>query len=425
MAEATVGLIVEPTLDELLALEASVMSGRTRAEATNAAEGGDEPVIRIVDRLLSDAVNARASDVHLRLVDGELTVRHRVDGRARSVRDFHGAVSEKILRRVKVIGELSTTDTRRPQIGKFQLDVAGRVVDVRVSTIPLFGGEKIVLRLLERYEVSRSLDDLGMDDATVARYRALCDSSWGVILVVGPTGAGKTVTTYATLEEIAGPTQVVATIEDPVEKVIPRFDQTQVDYDVGMDFAEGLRNVLRQDPNIIMVGEIRDEETARVAITAALSGHPVVATTHAIDAAAAVLALRERGVESNRISSALAGVVAQRLVGRICDGCRTNYEPDERDLEYYHAHGGTATTFARGVGCVECGNTGFYERIGVYEVLVMSPTMRALIGVDADHDELHGCALREGMRTMAQSGCDLVTRGITTIEEVRRQVHTL
>ena len=416
---------VETELAELLELEASVVSGRARTEATSTTSGGDEPVVRIVDTLLSDAANARASDVHLRLVSGELTVRYRVDGRARQAHVFRGPVAEKILRRIKIQGEVSTTDTRRPQIGQFQLDAAGRVVDVRVSTIPLFGGEKVVLRLLERYEVSRSLDDLGMDDVTVARYRELCDTSWGVILVVGPTGAGKTVTTYATLEEIAGPTQVVATIEDPVEKVIPRFDQTQVDYDVGMDFAQGLRTVLRQDPNIIMVGEIRDEETARVAITAALSGHPVVATTHAIDAAAAVLALRERGVQANRISSALAGVVAQRLVGRICDGCRTNYEPDERDMEYYRAHGGTATTFARGAGCVECGNTGFYERIGVYEVMVMSPPMRALVGVDADHDELLGCALREGMRTMAQSGCDLVTRGITTIDEVRKQVHTL
>ena len=416
---------IETELAELLELEESVVSGRTRADTANPVSGGEEPVVRIVDTLLSEAVGARASDVHLRLVNSELTVRYRVDGRARQAHVFRGPVSEKIIRRIKIMAEGSTTDIRKPLVGQFRLDVAGRVVDVRVSTIPLFGGEKCVLRLLERYEVSRSLDDLGMDDATTQRYRALCETPWGVILVVGPTGAGKTTTIYATLDEISGPTQIVATIEDPVEKVIPRFDQTQVDHENGVDFAEGLRTVLRQDPNIIMVGEIRDEETARVAITAALSGHPVVATTHAIDAAAAVLTLRERGVPSNRISSALAGVVAQRLVGRICDGCRTQYEPSERDLAYYRELGGTATTFEHGEGCEECGQTGFYERIGVYEVLVMSPQMRAFIGVDADHDELLGCALREGMRTMAQAGCDLVTQRVTTIDEVRKQVHTL
>ena len=425
MSDPAVEPTVETELADLLKLEASVASGRTRNDATNTTAGGDEPVIRIVNTFLRDAANARASDVHLRLVDGELTVRYRVDGRARQAHVFRGPVAEKILRRIKILGDVSTTDVRKPLVGQFQLDVAGHIVDVRVSTIPLFGGEKIVLRLLERYEISRSLDDLGMDDVTLARYRALCDTSWGVILVVGPTGAGKTVTTYATLEEIAGPSQVVATIEDPVEKVIPRFDQTQVDHENGIYFAEGLRTVLRQDPNIIMVGEIRDEETAGTAIAAALSGHPVVATTHAIDAAAAILALRERGVKGNRISSALAGIVAQRLVGRICDGCRTDYEPDERDLEYYRALGGTTTQFTHGAGCVECGHTGYYERIGVYEVLVMTPTMRALVNVDADHDELLGCALREDMRTMAQAGCDLVTQGITTIEEIRKQVHTL
>jgi type IV pilus assembly protein PilB len=395
-----------------------------------AADGGamrvDEnaPVVQVVNRILTQGVRSRASDIHIEPMRDSVRVRYRVDGAMAEAIRVPARMGPAISSRLKVMAELNIVERRRPQDGQFSLTVDGRPIDVRVSVVPTVEGEKTVLRLLDKSKSLIAMNSLGMIPSVEEPFLRMARQPLGMILCTGPTGSGKTTTLYATLSEVNDPTKNVVTIEDPVEYQFDGVSQMQV-ADTGMGFAEGLRGILRQDPDVILVGEIRDEETARIAMQAALTGHLVLSSLHAIDSASAVHRFTDMGIEPFLVASAINGVVAQRLVRRLCTACREPVQPSSSDIAMVgeHTEGQLPAVWFRARGCNLCNGTGFRGRIGVYELLEFTERVRELVVNHASHSDLRAAAVEEGMRTMQQQAFMLVVDGVTTVDEVLRSVY--
>lgn len=383
----------------------------------------DAPVVRMLELILAQAARDRASDVHIEMIDTSVRLRFRIDGVMIDIRSLPLGVGTTITSRVKILAGLNIVERRRPQDGQFTTKVDDLVIDVRVAIAPTIWGEKVVLRLLDRSKPLFRLQQLGMSKGVEELYREQVRAPFGMVMCAGPTGSGKTTTLYASLMEIDRADRNVITIEDPVEYVLPSINQIQLNESAGVGFAEGLRAILRQDPDVILVGEIRDGETARIAARSALTGHLVLSSIHATDAASAVSRLLDMDVEPFIVTSALRAVVAQRLIRRICHDCKEPYTPTEDELAFYEASGGTGDRFYHGVGCTFCGRSGYRDRIGVYELLELHEDLRAMIVSGASRDEIRSHAInRHGMTTLRQEGLRLVDAGVTTIAEIARNI---
>lgn len=378
------------------------------------------PVINLVNYLILQAIRRAASDIHIEPGRKYTVVRFRIDGQLVEVlrprRDIHPAV----VSRVKVMAKMDIAEQRMPQDGRCQVAVEGKEVDLRVSTLPTVLGEKVVMRVLDRRRLTFNLDRLGFTHDLLTKFKQLLAKPHGLLLVTGPTGSGKTTTLYSALELIKSVHRNIVTVEDPVEYQLELINQVQADKARSLDFAAALRSILRQDPDVIMVGEIRDAETAKVAVQAALTGHLVLSTLHTNDSAGAVTRLMDMGVESYKVAAALVGVVAQRLLRTICPKCRTTYYPTEDQLNMLHYEGDRRRTFSRGAGCRECYDTGFQGRMGIYEVLLMDPTLRGLVVTEASLEQVRDCYREQGGKSLLESGLELAERELTSLDEVAR-----
>jgi general secretion pathway protein E len=364
----------------------------------------DAPIIRMLNALLTQAAKDGASDIHIEPYERSSSVRFRVDGTLREVVQPNRALHAALISRLKIMAELDIAEKRLPQDGRISLRIGGRAIDVRVSTLPSAHGERAVLRLLDKGEARFTLESLGMSGETLTRFQRLVAQPHGIVLVTGPTGSGKTTTLYAGLGQVDTATTNVLTVEDPIEYELPGIGQTQVNPKIDLSFAKALRAILRQDPDVIMIGEIRDYETAQIAIQASLTGHLVLATLHTNDAPSAVTRLTDMGVEPFLLSSSLLGVLAQRLVRKLCPDCKTQ----------------DAQGLWRPVGCPACGMTGYKGRTGVYELMVADAGVQALIHGRAAESALTAAAVAGGMKTMREDGERLVATGITSLEELVR-----
>ncbi len=382
----------------------------------------DAPVINIVNSLISQAIKAGASDIHLEPQETGMRVRFRVDGILRETASFPKHTQGAIISRVKIISNLDIAEKRVPQDGRIQIQESGRAIDIRVSSLPTIYGEKIVMRILDQKSSILAIDSLGFSEKNLRKFRKMYKHTYGMILVTGPTGSGKTTTLYSVLNELNSPTQNIITVEDPVEYRLSGINQVQVSNKAGMTFATGLRSILRQDPNIIMVGEIRDRETAEIAIRAALTGHLVLSTLHTNEAAGAVTRLVDMGIEPFLVASAVIGCVAQRLLRKICPECRQPYVPFPDSPEFLALPENFEFTAAlyHGTGCMHCGNTGYRGRLAAHEVMPMSPALRELVVKRAATGALTDLAIAEGMHTIQQDAMSKVQEGKTTLKEMLR-----
>ena len=378
----------------------------------------DAPVIRMINALLSQAVRENASDIHIEPFETRSVVRFRVDGTLKDVVEPHRVLHAAMVSRIKIMAELDIAEKRLPQDGRITLRLAGRPVDVRVSTLPTGHGERAVLRLLDKDAGRLDLSRLGMDDATLTAVDEMMGQPHGIVLVTGPTGSGKTTTLYAALSRIDATVTNVLTVEDPIEYDLDGIGQTQVNPRIDMSFARALRAILRQDPDVIMIGEIRDLETAQIAVQASLTGHLVLATLHTNDTASSVTRLTDMGVEPFLLSSSLLGVLAQRLVRCLCTECRESYAPDTNELALLE--GARPQILYRPVGCAACGNSGYRRRTGIYEFLRVDDGLRRLIHDRVAEQSLREYAVQRGMHGLRQDGIRLVVSGATSLEELLR-----
>ena len=378
----------------------------------------EPPVVRLVNLLLSEAIQARASDIHLEPEREVSRIRFRIDGILREATSLPKHLEPAVVSRVKILANLDIAERRRPQDGRFRVAMEGHEVDLRVSVMPCLDGEAVVLRLLDAKGLQMGLGELGMEPDLLARYQELLKRNYGIVLVTGPTGSGKTTTLYASLAALNARERNIVTIEDPVEYRLPGIRQIQVNPVAGLTFPTGLRSILRQDPDMIMVGEIRDRETAEIAVQAALTGHLVFSTLHTNDAPTAITRLLDMGIEPFLVASSVIGVAAQRLVRVICLDCR---EPDPGQAEAAQRLGlPAAGSWMHGKGCRKCGNVGYRGRIGVFELMKMDEELNRLTLARASAGQVKALAVQKGMRTLREEGLSKVAAGITTIEEVIR-----
>ena len=384
--------------------------------------GDSAPTIRFVNGLIERAVQERASDIHLEPQEGEMVVRMRVDGLLRRMFTVPAELQNTVISRLKIMGGMNIAEHKLPQDGQAVVQVKGHGLDLRISSMPTVYGEKIVLRLLDKAAQALSKEAIGLEGKDLERYEALLRNTSGVILLVGPTGSGKSTTMCAMLRDLAREEVNIVTLEDPVEYHIPGVSQCQINEKTGMTFASGLRAILRQDPDIISVGEIRDGETASIAMRSAITGHLVLSTLHTNDAPSAVFRLRDIGVEPWLVSSALRGVISQRLVRKICPHCKKGYQPSGEELALLGIPEDTKTTFYKGEGCPECHHTGYTGRRAAFEILMVNSRLRRLISEDAGLDAITAAAREDGYTTMRESCRDLVLRGVTTAEEAARTI---
>ena len=390
------------------------------AKDSDSSEGA--PTIRFVNSLIERAFTERASDIHLEPQEGEMVVRMRIDGLLRRVLTVPAELQSTVISRLKIMGGMDIAERKVPQDGHAMLRVKGSEIDLRISSMPTVYGEKIVLRLLNKTSQLLSRDAIGLEGEDLEYYQTLLRNTGGVILLVGPTGSGKSTTMCVMLRDLAREEVNIVTLEDPVEYYIPGVSQCQINEKTGMTFAGGLRAILRQDPDIISVGEIRDGETASIAMRAAITGHLVLSTLHTNDAPSAVDRLRDVGVEPWLISGALRGVVSQRLVRRICPRCKRPYHPASDELALLGLDDAPDLVFYKGEGCPDCHHTGYAGRRAVFEILMIDAPLRRLITAGASADELADEARRHGFTTMRERCRDLVLHGETTAEEAARTI---
>ncbi len=381
---------------------------------------GESPVIRLVNYLIFNAVKEGASDIHIEPQEKRLQVRYRIDGIMFSTMSPPHHMHAAIISRLKVMANLDISERRLPQDGRIRAVVHGRKLDLRVSTLPTAQGEKAVLRLLDTQSIQVPLDELGMDPDTLLMWKRQIDQPHGILLVTGPTGSGKTTTLYASLGQMDRAHHNISTVEDPVEYHLNGINQTQVHERIGMTFAAALRSLLRQDPDVIMVGEIRDQETARIAIQASLTGHLVLSTLHTNDAPSSVTRLINIGVEPYLIGAAVNGALAQRLVRKICEHCKVQEPPDEIAADHLAMHGISLDEVWKGQGCDRCRNTGYTGRLGLYELLLLDDTLRDRIAGNPNVTEFRRTCVERGMVTLREDGLRKVAQGMTTVEEVLR-----
>jgi type IV pilus assembly protein PilB len=393
------------------------------AEQTHSDDDG--PVVQMVTSLVSQGLRDRASDIHIEPLNDILRIRYRIDGNLVEAQTLPLQLHSSLVSRLKIMAGMNIVERRRPQDGQFSTTVDGREVDVRVATVSTVFGEKLVMRLLDKRRSTIGLSELGMPKDTHEMYSQMVRSPFGMVICAGPTGAGKTTTLYASLMEINDIGKNVTTIEDPVEYVFPGINQVQTNEQAGLTFATGLRALLRQDPDVILVGEIRDADTARIAVQSALTGHFVLSSLHGTDAAAALHRLLDMGIEAFLIASSVMGVIGQRLLRRICDSCKQPYEPNSEEMALFQHHlpNSKKNLFFHGAGCNDCSQTGYRDRIGVYELLKISPAIRQLVVEHATTERVRQCAIDEGMRPMIAEAVNLVEADITTVAEVIRTLY--
>ena len=382
----------------------------------------DAPVIKLVNLMLSQAVKARASDIHIEPYQNRIKIRHRVDGILYDMLSPPKHVQSTLISRIKIMAKLNIAEKRLPQDGRIEIKIGDKNVDIRVSTIPTAFGERVVLRLLDKTNVLLKLSDLGMSKQRLKIFNELITSAHCIILVTGPTGSGKTTTLYAALSSLNNSDINIITIEDPVEYRIEGIGQIQVNPKIDITFANGLRSIVRQDPDVILVGEIRDLETAEIAIQAALTGHLVFSTLHTNDSASAVTRLIDMGIEPFLVTSSVIGILAQRLVRNVCNECKEEYIPDEESLENIciTPEMSSGKKIYKGKGCQDCLNTGYKGRTGIFEFMILDDAIKSLILKTSDSNAIKKKAVNQGMVTLRQDGALKVLNGITTVEEILR-----
>ena len=388
------------------------------SEAVNSA-----PVVKLVNSMIDYAIRSGSSDIHIEPLEDRVRVRIRIDGVMQEVMSNPISAKDAITTRIKILGGMNIAEKRIPQDGRITTVINGEDVDMRVSILPCVTGEKTVIRILAKNDANLNRKYLGISDRNNEMIDKMIKVPQGIVLISGPTGSGKTTTLYTLLAEKNTDEVNIITVEDPVEIRIPGLNQCQVNVKAGMTFASGLRSILRQDPDIILVGEIRDGETAEIAMRAAITGHLVFSTIHTNDAVSSINRLIDMGLEPYMVSSALVGVVSQRLVRRICTNCRESYDPDISDIEYLRLDPGQK--LYRGKGCQECNEKGYKGRIAIHEIVIITMKMKALLEKRASEDEMRALAVTEGTQMLQDSARDLVLEGITTVSELNRVAYTI
>ncbi|WP_040207777.1 GspE/PulE family protein [Neobacillus jeddahensis] len=400
--------------------ELLIEQGTTKAGEDDKIIDQDSPIVKLVNQILTNAVTLKASDIHLDPQETKVIIRYRVDGVLRTERSLPKHMQSVLTARIKIMANLDITEHRIPQDGRIKINLDFHPVDLRVSTLPTVFGEKIVLRLLDLGMAINDITNLGFNKINLNRFLKLIEKPTGIVLITGPTGSGKSSTLYAALNRLNGDDVNIITVEDPVEFQLEGINQIQVNPNVGMTFAAGLRAILRQDPNVIMVGEIRDKETAEVSIRASLTGHLVLSTLHTNDSLGSITRLIDMGVEPFLVASSISGIVAQRLVRRVCRDCAEPQEPTRREMEIFEKRGLKIDTIVRGKGCSSCNMTGYKGRIAIHEVLVMDDVMRRVIMNGESFSRLREIALKNKTIFLIDDGLLKVKQGITTTEEVLR-----
>lgn len=386
-------------------------------------EVNSAPVVKLVNSMIDFAIRAGSSDIHIEPMEDRVRVRIRIDGVMQEIMSNPLSARDAIITRIKILGGMNIAEKRIPQDGRIQTDINGQPVDMRVSILPTIHGEKTVIRILAKNDGNLNRKYLGISDKNNELIDKIIAVPQGICLVSGPTGSGKTTTLYTLLAEKNDPETNIITVEDPVEIQIPGLNQVQVNAKAGMTFASGLRSILRQDPDIILVGEIRDGETAEIAMRAAITGHLVFSTIHTNDAVSSINRLIDMGLEPYMVSSALVGVISQRLVRRICTSCRKAYEPDQDEIDTLKLQPGQK--LYKGEGCSDCNGSGYKGRIAIHEIVLMTKAMKTLLEKRASEEEMRKLAISEGTQMLAQSAASLVLEGITTVEEMNRVAYSI
>lgn len=403
-------------LEAITAVYKEAESGETRNDA--AAEAA--PAIRIVEQLIAAGVQLKASDIHMDPYENEVQVRYRIDGDLRRERTLPKSIQAAVVARVKILANMNITETRLPQDGRIKLKMESTHVDLRISVLPTVFGEKVVIRILDLSNVVKGLDELDFSEENYQKYSHLIEQPSGLILFTGPTGSGKSSGLYASINHLNREQYNIITVEDPVEFELQGVNQMQVNSNIGLTFATGLRSILRQDPNIIMVGEIRDSETAEIAVRASLTGHLVFSTLHTNNAIASIPRLMDMKIEPYLVVSSVSGVVSQRLVKRICRDCKEAYSPTAVEAELLGRHDLDSETLYRGKGCNSCKQTGYKGRMAVHELLVVDDKIRDLLIKNRSVDEIKEAAIENGMKMLIDDGLEKALQGMTTVEEVLR-----
>ncbi len=421
---------VERAISSVAGLDDSVadldFEDEVETQSLTAVEAASEeaPIVKLVNMLITKAAAERASDIHIEPTEKDLRVRFRIDGVLHEIMRTPRSVTAAVVSRLKIMADVDIAERRRPQDGRISLRVAGRTIDLRVSSLPTIYGEKVVMRILDNSTATLELEELGFEPDTLERYRTSFTKPYGTILCVGPTGSGKSTTLYSTLNVLNQPDVNIVTIEDPVEYRLSGINQVQVNKKAGLTFASALRSFLRQDPDVMLVGEIRDEETGSIAIESALTGHLVLSTMHTNDAPSAVSRLTEMGVEPFLVGSALDGVLGQRLARRLCKECKSPYDPTRDSLSRvgwdFEEWGEETPELFKAVGCSKCSNTGYRGRLALHEIMLVTEEIERLAVDQATSDEIKKVAIAQGMRPLRQDGLLKARRGLTSIEEVLR-----
>lgn len=386
-------------------------------------KSAEAPVVRLVESILTGAIESRASDIHLEPQQPDMKVRYRVDGLLRDALEVPSSAQRQVISHIKILANMDISEHRLPQDGHIALEQGGKLYDLRVSSLPAVGGEKIVIRILDSQTGLRQLEELVSDSSDLEKFQSLLSNPYGMILLTGPTGSGKTTTLYSMIQQLNRPHRNIVTVEDPVEYQIAGITQVQVKPDIRLTFASALRSILRQDPDIILVGEIRDDETAEIAVSAAQTGHLVLSTLHTNTAVGVIPRFLNLNVPAYQLASALLGVITQRLLRTICPHCRQSCKASQDELLILKSDAAASeSVLYRGAGCESCHHTGYWGRTAIYEILMMTPDVRHLIVSGASEDALKEEAIRQGMKTLKMQALKAVREGRTTLEEVMRVV---
>ncbi|WP_404814534.1 GspE/PulE family protein [Clostridium estertheticum] len=376
------------------------------------------PAVRLVDSIISDAIKLKASDIHIEPFESYIKIRYRIDGTLKEISKYNKDIFSAFITRIKILAELNIAEKRIPQDGRILTIVDNKKVDLRVSTLPTIHGEKVVIRVLDRENFLVGKEKLGMNEDDLEKVARILKNPYGIILVTGPTGSGKSTTLYTLLSELNDNSKNIITVEDPVEYVVDGINQVNVNPKAGLTFASGLRSILRQDPDVLMIGEIRDNETAEIATRASITGHIVLSTIHTNDAPSAIVRLIDMDIQPYLVASAIAGIISQRLVKKVCPMCKEIYVASNFEKEILNIHSGEDLLIHKGKGCGHCNNTGYSGRIGVYEIMEVTRTHREYIMRNASVDEIRDISIEKGMKTLKTSCTDLVLKGMTTVEEL-------
>ncbi len=415
-------MVARQTIVDMKMADLESAEGATEEDLTEeiVTEEEQAPVVRLVRSILMGAINANCSDIHLEPHVPEMRVRYRVDGELQAVMTIPNHTEEAVVARIKVMADMDTTENRRPQDGRLTITEAGARVNFRVSTIPTVGGEKVVMRLLDEGGKLFELRNLGMNEKDLKTIQSLIDKPYGMLVVTGPTGSGKSTTMYSVLSKLNAVNRNIVTVEDPVEYRLTGVNQVASDNDHGLGFANALKYIMRQDPDVIMLGEIRDRETATTAVQAALTGHLLISTLHTNDSVGSVARLNDLGVDNFKIAGSLLGSVAQRLLRRICPECRVTTKPNEQLLKKMTGDKPVpkGAVFHQGRGCKKCLGTGYAGRLPIYEIMVMTPALAEAVEKGEPHSHLRQIAMSEGMTDLATAGMEQVYAGLTSLEEV-------